>query len=110
MKAYIQPGENLEVVAPYAVTAGAGLQVGSIVGIAQAPAALSEAVVISRRGVFEVARATGAAWAQGANIYWDNTAKLFTATVGSNKMVGAAAVAALSADTTGFVLLDGTIR
>lgn len=41
---------------------------------------------------------TGAAWAVGDKIYWDDTAKKFTKTSTSNTLVGYALEAKLSAD------------
>jgi len=45
-------------------------------------------------------------------VYWDNTAKNFTTTVGSNTLVGVAseAVAGGAGDTIGKVRLDGVAR
>lgn len=54
-----------------------------------------------------VAKATGQAWSVGALLYWDNTAKNLTTTVGSNTKAGYCLEAALSGDTvSGKVLLD----
>lgn len=53
-----------------------------------------------------VAKATGAAWSVGDLLYWDDTAKNLTKTVGSNTKVGYCLEAALSADAvSGKVLL-----
>lgn len=53
-----------------------------------------------------VAKATGAAWAVGDLLYWDDAAKNLTKTVGSNTKVGYCLEAALSGDTvSGKVLL-----
>lgn len=54
-----------------------------------------------------VPKATGQVWAEGAILYWDNTAGKFTTTATANRRAGAAVVAALSGDTTGTVRLDG---
>ena len=67
-------------------------------------------MVLVRQGVFTLTKATGAAWALGATLYWNNTARNVTTVVSTNKMIGAAFAAALAGDTTGSVLLDGTIR
>ena len=56
-------------------------------------------------GVIEYARATGATWTAGDALYWDDTAKNFTKTVGSNTKCGIAMQDAASADTTGFVYI-----
>jgi predicted RecA/RadA family phage recombinase len=110
MKNALFAGENITVTTPEAVTSGRLLQVGKILGVAQFDAAISTEVVLVRRGVFELTKATGAAWTLGAALYWDNTAKNVTTTVGSNSLIGAAFAPALAGDVVGQVLLDGTIR
>lgn len=85
-------------------------QVGSIIGVAQGAAAISADVVLVRQGVFTLTKTAAQAWTLGQTLYWDNTTRAVTTTVGTNKMIGAAFAAALAADTVGQVLLDGTIR
>ncbi|WP_353472329.1 DUF2190 family protein [Salipiger sp. H15] len=110
MKNFIQPGANLTVAAPYDVSAGAGLLVGALFGIAQDAAASGGDVVMVRGGVFEVAKTSAQAWTIGAKIYWDDTNKLFTTTATSNTLCGVALAAAANPSETGTVLLDGAIR
>lgn len=105
MKNYVQDGRQLTVTAPYAVASGVGCLVGSLFGVTVGAAAISESVEIVTDGVFTLAKATGAAWTQGVKIYWDDTAKNCTTTVGTNKLVGVATAAAASGDTTGNVRL-----
>lgn len=106
MKNYIQPGEVVTLTAPYNVASGAGLLVGSLFGVALAAASSGAAVEAATRGVYTLAKATGAAWTIGARLYWDDTAKNCTTTAGSNKLIGVALSAAGSSDTTGNVLLS----
>ena len=103
-------GNNVTLPAPYVLTAGQLAQVGSIIGVAQAAAANTAAVVLVRHGVFTLTKTAAQVWAQGATLYWDNSTRAVTTTAASNKMIGAAFAAALSADITGQVLLDGAIR
>ena len=103
-------GNNVTLPAPYALTSGQLAQGGAIIGVAQAAAAAAADVVLVRQGVFSLTKATGQAWALGATLFWDNAAWNVTTTVATNEMTGAAFAAALTADTTGSVLLDGTIR
>ena len=110
MKNATSAGENITVTSPEAVTAGRLLQVGKIVGVAQFDAAISADVVLVRRGVFDLTKASGQAWTLGAALYWDNTAKNVTTTVSTNALIGAAFAVAASGDVVGSVLLDGTIR
>lgn len=82
----------------------------TIVGIASTDAAINEEVSFVRVGVFNpVPKVAGAAWVGGTTkIYFDATAKAFTATAGG-VLCGVAAASAASADTTGSVLLTGQI-
>lgn len=108
-KTFVQPGETLTLIAPYAVSAGGGLLVGAIFAVALVDAANAAAVEAKRRGVFDIAKATGEAWTQGAKLYWDNTNKRLTTTSAGNTLVGAAAQAQASGDTIGRALLTGQI-
>ncbi len=53
----------------------------------------------------EVDKATGQAWLGGAKIYWDDTAKDFTTTVGSNTLAGRAVQPAATGDVRGQIQL-----
>lgn len=105
MKNYVQDGRQLTVPAPYAVASGVGCLVGSLFGVTVGAAAINDPVEIQTDGVFIMAKATGAAWTVGARIYWDDAAKNCTTTASTNKLVGVAAAAAASGDTTGNVRL-----
>ena len=107
MKNFVQMGDVVSVTAPYAVNAGAGCLVGSLFGVAVNTAAISAAVEVALRGVFDLAKAAGAAWTQGVRLYWDDAAKNVTtnAAAGANKLIGVAAQAQASGDTTGRVIL-----
>ena len=109
MKNYIQPGENITLPMVAAVTSGEGVLVGSIFGVAQGKAAAGEPVVLVRRGVFELPKATTEAWVVGDPVYWDDTAKALTS-VEADALVGAAVEDAANPSETGIVLLDGVIR
>lgn len=54
---------------------------------------------VTRADISGGAKTTAEAWAPMQSIYWDDTAKKFTTTVGSNTLVGYAKEAALAADT-----------
>lgn len=107
MKNYIQAGDVLTVPAPAAVLSGAGVLVGSLFGVACANAASGADVELQTTGVFEMPKATGAAWTIGQRLYWDDTAKNMTGTASTNKLVGIAVLAAASGDTVGIVRLSG---
>lgn len=105
MKNNHSEGNALDLVAPYDVASGAPFKVGAIIAIA-ASAALSGAAVVGYVGrAYTVPKATGAAWAIGDTLYWDDTAKNFTKTVGSNTKAGYAISVQVSGDTTGVIRL-----
>ena len=108
MKNFVQQGDNLTLVAPYAVSSGGGFLVGSIFAIASADAASGAPVVGVTRGVFVLSKATGEAWTVGVKLYWDNTNKRLTTTASGNTLVAVATVAAQSGDTSGTAKL-GTV-
>lgn len=110
MKNYIDPGENITLPAPAAVTSGQAVMAGSIFGVTQFAAAIGDPVVLSRRGRFTLPKTSAQAWTVGAKVYWDATNSVVTTTASGNTLIGAAAVAAANPSATGVVLLDGTVR
>lgn len=110
MRNFVQNGDVVTVLAPYAVFSGQGVLVGAVFGIAATDAANGAPVEIKRRGVFDVAALGTDAGAQCAKIYWDNTARRLTVTATNNTLVGALADAKLNGDATARALLDGTVR
>lgn len=107
MKNYVQSGDTLPVAAPYALTSGQGVLVGSLFGVAVSDAAISTEVEIKTIGVFDIAKTAAQAWSVGDRIYWDNATRLATtaAAAGANKLIGVAVQGALAADATGRVRL-----
>ena len=110
MKNYVQPGNTITLTAPYAVTSGDGLLIGSIFGVAAGTAAVGEAVEAALTGVYDLKKVASQAWAAGDKVYWDNTAKEATKTTTSNTLIGVAvvAVAGGAGDTIGRVRLNAT--
>ncbi len=108
-RGYVQPGDTLTLVAPRALTSGAGFLVGAIFAVALHDAAVGQPVEGRRVEVFDLPKATGQAWTQGQKLYWDNTAFNVTSTAGANTPIGAATQAQASADAVGRVLLTGQI-
>jgi predicted RecA/RadA family phage recombinase len=114
MKNFIQPGQVVNMTAPYARLSGEGMQVGNLFGVATKDAAAASIVPCQTEGVCELAKATGAGTApvEGGKVYWDNTAKLTTAVVGTNLLIGhallgATGLAPVIGDTTMRVRLTG---
>lgn len=112
MKNFVQPGENIEVTAPYDVASGDGCLVGAVFGIASTTVASGKTVTIKRTGVFDIKKAASQAWtAFTTKVYWDNTNKVLTSTSSGNTLVGvaAAAVGAGAGETIGRTLLTGQL-
>ena len=110
MKNYVQPGNTITLTAPYSVSPGDGLLVGSIFGVATGTAALGEAVEAALTGVYDLKKVASQAWAAGDKVYWDNTAREATKTTTSNTLIGVAmvAVAGGAGDTIGRVRLNAS--
>lgn len=109
MKGYIQDGDTLPFTAPYDVPAGGGALVGALFLVAIAAVLSGKTGQGRRRGVMDIAKATGEAWTQGQKVYWDNTNKRLTTTSSANTLVGAAAQAQASGDTVGRAMITGQI-
>lgn len=108
MKNYVQEGDALTLTAPYAVVAGAGFKVGSIIAIAAASADNAATVVGYTEGVFTVAKTSAQAWTVGVKVYWDDTNKEFTTTSTSNTLAGVATAVAANPSSTGQIRLNGS--
>jgi predicted RecA/RadA family phage recombinase len=106
MQNYVHRGETLTLTAPYAVSSGGGVRVGNIFGVAvntQVQGDSMEAVV---SGVFDLAK-DASTFSQGDLVYWDDTNKVGTSTVGANLLIGSAEKAQLTGDGTVRVKLFG---
>lgn len=110
MRNKVQKGNVISVVAPALVLGGQGVLVGALFGVAAGDAANGAPVEIDREGVFDLTALGTDTAAQGAEAYWDNTAKRITTTATGNTLVGAFAAAKTAAENTARVLLDGVIR
>ena len=96
MKNTIAQGDVLPYVVPAGgVISGGLVLVGSLVGVAVTTGAEDDVVSVNIKGVYEVAKITGAV-AQGQALYHNGTASL-TTVVSTNKLAGYAYEAALSA-------------
>lgn len=107
MRNYVQSGNILTLTAPYALSSGDGLLVGSVFAIAGGDAAQGDDVEGALTGVFTLPKVAADVFAQGADVYWDNTAKTVTATTTDNTKIGVATVAAGASDSTATVRLNG---
>lgn len=92
MRNFIQPGEVLTLTAPTGgVVSGGVYKIGLFIVVAASTVAQTLPFEGKLNGVFDVPKATGQAWTEGALVYWDDTAKNFTTTVGTNTLAGKAA-------------------
>lgn len=110
MKNFVAVGNILTLPAPAALTSGQGALIGSIFGVAEKDAASGEEVAFLVTGVLDLPKAPSQAWTVGVKVYWDNTAKVCTTTVGTNTLIGVAvkAVGGTAGETTGTVRLNGS--
>ena len=108
MRNYVQPGNILTVPAPAAVLSGAGVQVGSIFGVAAEDAAAGADVDLDVMGVFTLPKVLALALGIGDPVYWDATAKNVTATAAGNQRIGVAVTAAPNPSGVVSVRLNGS--
>ena len=107
MRNFIQPGDSLAVVIPYAggVLAGQGVLVGALFGVAATDGAQNATIEAQTQGVFDITKEPSLAITAGARVFWDNTNRRITTTATGNFQVGLAVTAALAADATARVVL-----
>lgn len=104
MKGYIQPGDQaLTCIAPVGgVVAGIPVKLSAAVGkivIPNKSAAAGAEFEGFTEGVYELPKEAPLVINQMETVYWDDTAKKVTKTVGSNIIIGHAAYGAISAAT-----------
>jgi predicted RecA/RadA family phage recombinase len=102
---YIMSGDVCNVVLAADAVAGTPFLLGIRLAVPLASGSTGDTVACSMEGVFTVPKATGSAWTQGEQLYWDDTAKNVTTVSTSNTAIGWAFDAAASGDTTGNVKL-----
>ncbi|HEX8382445.1 MAG TPA: capsid cement protein [Sphingomonas sp.] len=87
MKNFIQPGVNLDCIAPYALAIGNGFLDGDEFAVASTDAAPGAPVVGVTAGVFELPKAA-VAITRKTRAFWDNAARLVTNVAAGNKLIG----------------------
>src|SRR5581483_3037258 len=108
MKNFIQRGEMITISAPTSgLTAGQGVLVGNLFGVAAKAAAEDESVEMATVGVYELPKLASAVIAAGARVAWDDTAKQVVLSGTGMVPVGIATLAAGNGMTTVRVRLDG---
>jgi predicted RecA/RadA family phage recombinase len=105
MKNAVEKGNSFPFTAPYALTGGQGVQVGTLFGVSYADAVISGLGRASVAGIFDLTKEPALAISAGARVFWDNTNRRITTTATANVCIGWAVVAALGGDATVRVLL-----
>lgn len=109
MQNYVQPGNYIELTAPYAVSSGGGALVGSIFGVAAATYTNGQTgcpfMVV---GVFTLPKTSALAISVGDLLYWDDTNKVVNKTASAQKLIGVAVSAAANPSATVRVRLNGS--
>jgi len=105
MKNFIQPGAAITTIAAAAYSSGDPALIGSLKGIVSADAAIGEAAVINRSGVYSVTKEAGATWSVGDKLYLKDGTKIFNKTASGNVLFGFATKAAVSGDVVGEICL-----
>lgn len=105
MTNFVQKGITVTLAAPYNVTSGGGLLVGTIFGIASDTALSTASVEAVTEGVFDITKAAGVV-VQGQKMFWDDSAKVVTTVTAGNFPIGSATQAQLTGDTTARVRLN----
>lgn len=106
MKNFVQAGNVLSLIAPYALTSGDGFQVGTLFAVATSDALVDEVVEGSTVGVYALTKKASDVVTQGLDLYWDNTNKEVTITASTHLKIGQATLAAAGADATVNVRLN----
>jgi len=108
MRNYVQPGDNVTVTAPYALTPGAGCLVGTLFGVSCGTYANAATdAELATTGVFDLTTLGTDTPAMGAAAYWDNTNKRLTTTSSGNTKIGVFLLAKADGVTVGRVRLNG---
>jgi len=105
--AFIQPGESINLAAPYDRQGGQGALVGAIFGVATKDVLSGATADFIIEGVFSIAKTAAQTFSQGALVYWDNAAKSCTSVSTGNTRIGIATVAAVGGDANVTVRLNG---
>lgn len=107
MKNFLGHANDQNLTAPYAVASGAGALVGATFGVAKIAIAQGVRGPFTLVGKFELPKDANAI-GEGVRVYWDNTAKVVTATATNNTLIGVSTTAKLAGDATAHVRLNGS--
>jgi predicted RecA/RadA family phage recombinase len=108
MRNFVQRGTTLTLPAPATVVSGAGVQVGSIFGVAAEDCAQGGPVDLTVEGVFTLPKVAAQALAIGDAVYWDAVGKLVTSVGTGNQRIGVVVVMAPNPSGSVDVRLNGS--
>ena len=106
MKNFVENGKNLEYTAGANITSGQPVLIGVLLGIAATDIANGATGIMAVEGVYTITSLTGTAWAQGAQLYWDDTNKRVTNVSSGNTACGKCWNTKASADATCLVKIN----
>lgn len=110
MKNFVQKGDTVTCLAPYAVLSGGGCLATTLFGVACSDALITAPVELNTKGVYDLSK-DASTFADKDNVYWDNTALLATSTPNGNQHIGVAqTVNADGSLALGGVTGDATVR
>lgn len=107
MKNFLGHGNDQTFTAPAAVAAGGGALIGATFGVSKLALAQGARGPFCLTGKFDLPKDANAA-AEGARAYWDNAAKVVTASSAGTTLIGVFTIARLAGDTTAHVRLNGS--
>lgn len=88
MRNFVQPGDVLDLTAPAALTAGQGVLIGALFGVAAETAASGATFELHVKGVYDLPKVGSQAWTVGALVYWDAANARCTTTAAGNTLIG----------------------
>jgi len=101
MKNFVQRADNLPLAVPYTtITAGQGMLVGALFGVAVTDGVQNQVISAEIEGVFDLTKEPTLVIGAGVRVFWDNTNRRVTTTATSNFCIGVATQAAAGADAT----------
>lgn len=108
MRNFLAKSEAETLTAPYDVESGGGALIGSLFGVAKTKIAAGARGSFQLEGKVELPK-DGNAVTEGAKAYWDNAARVVTATNTNNTLIGCFTGARAAGDARVHVRLNGAV-
>lgn len=106
---YSQPGEVLDLLAPYDRNVGEGALIGSIFGVAVVNVLSGASGRFATCGVWSLAKTSAQAWTVGQKVYWDDSNKRCDTDGTVGMLIGVAVAVAANPSSTGYVKLNEAV-